>query len=152
VVEGATFEKCWVGHSMCTRVIGIGSVKNLPDCFDASSDFGSFTEAVNVARISELQLSGPQKTLIAILHKLFFQPGRGRQEEALLRGGARYWHERSADEIMRYLISNRLVSRVQGRQGHLVVPERRHTKRVARIMELMSNSDDDLWMLVSRYR
>lgn len=148
VVEDAEFENVWVSNSLVDKVDGVGSAAKMPEVFSSDCDFGSFTPAVTTSRISELNLTNGQKTLLAITKKLFFQPGAGRQEEALLRGAEAYWDTATANRVIRYMVAEGLVERAKGDHGTLYRPKRRYTVRMAKILEMQSNCGDPIWALV----
>ena len=149
-LDGTTFSKSLIKDSVFQHVAGISDASRLPDCFEKSCEFGEFSSVENVARISELPLSNGQKTLVAIIRKLFFQPGRGRMEEALLRGTSSYWDSTAAEAVVRYMLNNGIIIESQGRHGALYIPDRKHTRRMGRIRSLLGNCNDDLWSLVSQ--
>lgn len=146
-MDGARFAKSSVRDCVFQHVVGVSDANRLPECFDESCVFGDFSSVENVARISELPLTNAQKTLIAIIRKLFFQPGRGRMEEALLRGTSSYWDSAAAETVVRYMIRSGIIIESQGRHGTLYIPDRKHTRRMGRIRSLLANSNDELWNL-----
>jgi hypothetical protein len=148
-IEDATFKNVSIRHCILEQVEGVGSVDHLPDVFDSTNLFGQFKGAFTVSRISELALSRGHKTLLAIVKKLFFQPGRGRQAEALLRGAESYWDQSAADTVLRYMLREDLISKEQGAHGDLYIPKRRNVRRMAKVWELQSSSGDELWNVVS---
>ncbi|AOI91450.1 hypothetical protein WS57_22030 [Burkholderia pseudomultivorans] len=109
---------------------------------------GKSEDTSSAARISELNLTNKQKTLLAIIKKLFFQKGRGRKEDALLRGAEKYWDHEAAERVIQYLLGAKIILPARGHQGNLYIPQRKHTRRVAQIMKMQSNSKDELWMLM----
>jgi hypothetical protein len=147
-IEDASFKNVSVRNCTIEVIEGVGSVDKLPGVFDATCEYGTFKGAFTVSRISELTLSPAHKTLLAIIKKLFFQPGRGRQAEALLRGAESYWDEGAADKILHYLLHQDLISKVPGHHGDLYIPRRRNTRRMAKVWELQSSSGDELWSIV----
>lgn len=148
-IENSTFNNVSVQHCIMEQVEGVGSLDHLPHVFDKTNLIGQFKGAFTVSRISELTLSRQHKTLLAIIKKLFFQPGRGRQAEALLRGAESYWDQDAADTVLRYMLREDLIRREQGAHGDLYVPRRRNVRRMARIWELQSNSGDELWNILA---
>lgn len=148
-LDGAKFEKTQFSDSVFQHVIGVADANRLPNCFKDTCEYGDFSSVENVSRISELPLSNRQKTLVAIIRKLFFQPGSGRMEEALLRGTSRYWDRAAAEQVVRYMLANEIISEAQGNRGKLYVPNRKFTRRMGRLRSLLGNSNDDLWDLVS---
>lgn len=148
-LDGATFEESHFTDSVFQHVVGVADAEKLPDCFSKNCVYGDFSSVENVARISELPLSDRQKTLVAIVRKLFFQPGSGRMEEALLRGTSKYWDRPAAESVVRYMLANDIISEAQGKRGKLYIPNRKFTRRMGRLRSLLGNSNDELWDLVS---
>ncbi|WP_279214934.1 hypothetical protein [Achromobacter mucicolens] len=148
-LEAATFSSVKVEFCTVDCVKGMGGVDKLPDVF-VDCDVGVFDTAITVARISELNLTEQQKTLLAIVKKLFFQPGAGRKEEALLRGAEKYWHSAAAKVTVQYLESNGLMIRTKGSHGIVYVPKRKHRPRMAALLEMQTSCGDELWEIVSR--
>lgn len=140
-----SFTKCLID-----LIEGVGSKAALPHAFDESCHIEKFEPALTVARISEMQLSNAHKTLLALIKKLFFQPGAGRQEDALLRGAEAYWDSNAADDVLRFMISNKLVTKEKGSHGVLYVPQRRYTRRMGRIMDARAASQDELWKMCEK--
>lgn len=141
----SSFENCAFQH-----IAGASDQSKLPPAFSDSCNFDGFSSTDNVARISELPLSDAQKTLVAIIRKLFFQPGRGRKEEALLRGTTSYWDHKAAGNAVRYMLANSIITEVPGNQGKLYIPNRKFTRRMSKIRSLLRNCDDELWGVVSQ--
>ena len=149
VLDGTSFVNSHIDNSVFNKVIGLTDKNGVPSCFDENCDFGEFSSVENISRISDLPLNDAQKTLIAIVRKLFFQPGSGRMEEALLRGTSRYWDRGAAQKIIAYMQANDIISEVQGNRGRLYIPNRKHMSRMGRLRSLLSNSNDEMWSLVS---
>jgi hypothetical protein len=149
-LDGADFIASSFDNCAFQHVIGVSDRSGLPSAFSDTCDFDGFSSADNIARISELPLSNAQKTLVAIIRKLFFQPGRGRKEEALLRGTSSYWDREAADEAVRYMLANGIITEAPGDRGKLYIPNRRFMRRMGKIRSLLRNCDDELWGVVSR--
>ncbi|MGO8151457.1 NACHT domain-containing NTPase [Rhizobium leguminosarum] len=145
-LDEATFERCSFQDMIGNRAAGVGSGVRLPECFE-KCDFTSYDQADNTARISELPLTDAQKTLLSLIKKLFFQRGRGRKEEGLLRGAEDYWDKRTAASFIRYALGNGIVLEARGDEGKIYVPQRRHMRRMANIMERMGGCGDAIWAL-----
>ena len=142
--QDSSFESCFFDH-----IAGVSDRTRLPSSFAESCEFESFSSAENVARISELPLTDAQKTLVAIIRKLFFQPGSGRKEEALLRGTSKYWDREAAQKIVSYMLAHDIANEAPGDRGKLYIPNRKFTRRMGRIRSLLKNCEDELWILVS---
>ncbi|MET3615151.1 hypothetical protein ABID16_003494 [Rhizobium aquaticum] len=145
-ITEAEFKKCSFRDVIGDRVLGVGSHARLPDCFQ-KCDFSAYDQADNAARISELPLTNAQKTILSLIKKLFFQRGRGRKEEGLLRGAEDYWERKTAASFLSYALTNGIVIEAKGNEGKIFVPQRRHTRRMANIMERMGSCGDVIWTL-----
>jgi len=150
-IEAARFINVTIQDSTVDFCKGVGSIDKLPDVF-TTVEVGIFDNASSTSRISELDITDAQKTLLAILKKLFFQSGVARREDSLLRGADKYWNPAAASEVIRYLESNKIIRRDRGEAGWLLVPHRKYTKRIADIIELQSSCGDELWKLVAVMR
>lgn len=148
-LESATFNNAKVENCIVDRVKGVGGIENLPDVF-INCEFGVFDTAITIARISELNLTNQQKTLLAIVKKLFFQPGSGRKEEALLRGAEKYWHQAAAKATVQYMERNGMLIQTKGSQGTVFVPKWKYRPRMAKLMEMQTSCGDELWEVVSK--
>lgn len=126
------------------KVIGISSKDGFPR-FISNCEAGEFEDVLTVARISDLNISDAHKTLLSIIKKLFFQPGKGRKEEALLRGTEKYWDEKIARKLLKLMMSEGLVDTFKGDDGLVYVPTRSKTVRARRIMSKLGNCGDTLW-------
>lgn len=143
-IESAQFSSVRIEHCVVSRITGIGDANKLPEVF-VECTYGIFDAALSSARISELKLSNQHKTLLSLIKKLFFQPGAGRQEKALLRGTEAYWDHNAAQKALSYMQSNNIVVKAKGNHGTLFLPKRKFTRRMAMIWELRSNCNDELW-------
>jgi hypothetical protein len=148
-IEAARFHNVDVRDCVIGSLKGVGSTDKLPDVFQ-NCHIERFQAALTISRISELNLPNSQKTLLALIKKLFFQPGAGRQEQALLRGAENYWDAVAAQEVLSYMQHHDLILKIPGDHGDVFIPRRRHTRRMARIWELQSNCDDELWLNMRR--
>lgn len=148
VIESFTSSSTKIQDCTIDVLKGVSSIDKLPDIFPGCV-IAKVDATINSARISELKHSNPQKTLLALIKKLFFQPGAGRREEALLRGTERYWDRVAAEQTLRYMESNGIIFRAKGDHGTLYLPKRKHARRMANVMEMQSSSGDALWNLVS---
>lgn len=148
-LESASFSSVKVEFCTVDCVKGMGGIDKLPDVF-VDCEVGVFDKAITVARISELNLTDQQKTLLAIIKKLFFQPGSGRREEALLRGAEKYWHPVAAQVAIHYMEKNKLLIQAKGSHGKVYVPKWKHRPRMAKMLEMQTSCGDELWELVGQ--
>lgn len=139
LAEGVIFDTC-----LFDRVIGISSADGYPP-FMTNCTAGGYEDVLTVARISELDIDDRHKTLLSIIKKLFFQPGKGRKEEALLRGAERYWDQSAAENVLKIMLRQGMVDRFKGSDGWVYSPNRSKTVRVKKIMSQLGNCGDELW-------
>lgn len=134
-----SFEKC-----LFDKIIGVTSMAGLPTFF-SDCEVVEFEDVLTVSRISELNISDGHKTLLSIIKKLFFQPGKGRKEEALLRGTEKYWDAKTAERLLKIMITDGMVDKFKGDDGWVYSPTRSKTVRAKRIMSKLGNCGDPLW-------
>jgi hypothetical protein len=112
-----------------------------------------FDRLSNAARIKESPLSAQQRLFLAIVHKIFFQPGAGREEASLLKGGyGQKYSPKLVDAILRLLLREKMVERFKGDDGWVYKPIRKHAERLSRIRSELTLSDDPLWIDITSLR
>lgn len=146
IIEDAKFQSVCISDSIIDTLKGTSNLSGFSDIF-LNCEFEKSEEATSSARISELHLNNSEKTLLAIIKKLFFQKGAGRREEALLRGAEKYWDKQAAEKIIAYLESNKIITTSKGDHGKLYHPQRKFAMRMNHILKMQSNSNDELWNL-----
>ncbi len=144
VIYNIVFRNVQILNCIIEDIEGITSTDKMPDIFQ-NCLVENFKGAFTTSRISELNILNGQKTLLAIIKKLFFQPGAGRQAEALLRGAENYWDADKAKEIIRYMLTNDIIVKSPGAHGDLYIPKRKNAFRMGKIMDLQTNCEDELW-------
>lgn len=139
-------EKC-----ILLEVYGIASRKSIPnqvvDCEINKCERLATTTLIKRARLSE-----PQKLLIEMLRKIFFQPGAGRKEAALLRGMGVSANRQLGEKILKILISEELITSLKGDEGKIYKPVRSKTGRIDKILTDLTLSEDSVWIRVSELR
>jgi hypothetical protein len=147
-LEDCEFHACSFIESEFRNVSGVASKQAMPECFANSCEYKIFTDLDASSRIGSLPISDKHKTLIMIVQKLFFQRGRARKEEALLRGSSQFWDKDAANTYIQYMKKNGIIKEAPGKSGKLYVPQLSHKARMRRIKDGMSTSGDELWGLV----
>ncbi len=143
----------YIRNSIVNYVGGVTSAAALPDWITGTDVFEYDQDVSNTARIKASDIPDGQKLLLSIIHKLFFQPGRGREEAALLKGGfGRKFDHRAVEEILKKMMNEGLVEKFKGDDGDVYRPIRRHTERMARIKSELALSEDPLWAWASTIR
>ena len=148
VIEDSTFKNIKIINGTFNSVTGVTSISGLPSFF-INCDSIEFEKAKNSANIANLSVSNEHKTLLIIVKKLFFQPGSGRKEEALLRGTEKYWDNKAALKIINFMVSSGIVEKSKGDTGYVYRPNRKQTIRLGRLYSQLNNSDDEIWDLLN---
>lgn len=127
-----------------STVYGIASRKSIPapivDC-----DVDHFEMLATTTLIKRARLSESQKLFVEILRKIFFQPGAGRKEAALLRGMGVSANKPLGQKILSKLLEEKLITRHRGDEGYIYKPVRKETGRIDKMLTDLTLSTDPLW-------
>lgn len=136
-----------IDNSIVMIVSGVSSATSLPSWI-RTTDVNMYDNSVETSTgIKNSEIPPAQKLLLSIIHKIFFQPGGGREEGALLKGGFGKRYDRKwVEAILRKMQAEGLVTDFQGDSGRVYKPVRRHTERMARIKGELTLSEDPLWL------
>lgn len=105
--------------------------------------------ASNAARIKASNLPAPQKLLLSIIQKVFFQRGGGRKESSLYKGGfGQQFDRKIIDDILSILVNEGYVEKSKDSSGFIYNPKREFTSRMKAIKDQLSLSKDSLWLKV----
>lgn len=138
-----------INESIATLVAGVSSEVGLPKWIVGLSAI-EFEMIANATRIKESPLTPSQKLFLSIVHKIFFQPGSGREESALLKGGyGQRYSPKLVETLVKILQREGLVTKSKGDNGFVYSPVRRHAERMMRIRSEMSLSDDPIWLEIT---
>lgn len=142
--DSVCINKCCI-----SKASGIASRKSLPEqiqhCEIENYEMMATTTLIKKARLSE-----PQKIFIEMMRKIFFQPGAGRKEAALLRGMGMSANHQLGEKILNKLLDAGIVTRHKGDEGYIYKPVRSNTARIEKIMTDLTLSKDSLWMEISK--
>jgi len=148
-ITNASFSQNVTIKDCCIRkVTGISSDKGIPPQIQ-ECDIENFEAIGTVSRIKKAKLSDPQKILVTIIKKEFFQPGRGRKEEALLRGLGTTTSKHYADKILNKLLDEGIITKHKGDEGYIYSPVRKYAQRMDAILTQLTTSQDDVWLYAS---
>lgn len=132
-----------------SSVMGVSAQTGLPGWMK-NSEVINFSGLSNSARIKESPLTPSQKLFLSIVHKIFFQPGAGREEGSLLKGGyGQKYSPKLADSIVKLLMREGLIERFKGDDGWVYTPVRRFTDRMNKIRSELTLSEDSIWQEVT---
>lgn len=137
-----------VSSCIINRATGITNEKGFPSWIK-NCDTISFDMVNNATLIKESSLTDPQKLLLSIIQKIFFQWGKGRDDKTLYRGGygLRY-DNKTIDAILRILLQAGVIEKIE-QNGVLYKPVRKYTARMDKIRSELTLSDDPIWLEVS---
>lgn len=133
-------------------VYGVSSQDGLPDWI-SETEIIYFEQLSNASAIKQSNIPSQNKLLLAIIHKIFFQRGAGREEAALRKGG--YGQEYSAKivgKILLLLMREGVIERHKGDDGWIYGPVRAATARMNKLRSELSLSKDTIWQTVSGFR
>ena len=116
---------------------------------DRVGDIDNYEALATTTLIKRANLSLSQKLLVDMLQKIFFQPGAGRKEAALLRGMGVSANKPLGERILRKLMDENFVTRHKGDEGYIYKAQRSQTGRVKKIMTDLTLSNDPLWKYIS---
>ena len=139
-VRNVTVEDCII-----RQVIGVSSVAGIPPWL-SGSPVEQCEAVTTVSRIRKAKLSAEQRVFVTLVKKLFFQPGAGRMEDALLRGLGATADKKAAEKILNMLRTKGMVEQFRGKEGSVYAPDRKYAHRLNRILTELSLSNDPLWV------
>ncbi|MFT3668466.1 MAG: hypothetical protein QM795_07755 [Pseudoxanthomonas sp.] len=136
-----------VRDSVVSLATGISTSSALPDWIRDTEVINYDQNVSNSASIKASSIPDGQKLLLSVIHKLFFQPGKGREEAALLKGGyGKKFDHGTLKDILRRMRSEGLINSFKGDDGEVYTPVRHYTERMARIRSELTLSEDPLWV------
>ncbi len=156
IIERLDLTNSRLGHDIklsgciISTVYGISSRKSIPvqitDCSVEHFEMLATTTLIKKARLTE-----SQKLFVEMLRKIFFQPGAGRKESALLRGMGMSANKQLGEKILKKLLDEKLITRLKGDEGFIYKPVRGETGRVDKILTDLTLSNDPLWQTISSF-
>ncbi len=135
-----------IADSIVMVANGVTHSSALPSWIVRTEVISYHEDVSNSASIKSSGLPSGQKLLLSIIHKIFFQPGRGREEASLLKGGyAKKFNQRAVEDVLKKMLGEGLIEKFKGDDGYVYKPVRRHTERMAKIKSELALSEDPLW-------
>lgn len=131
-------------------LFGVSSNTGLPEWI-RESEIEHYDSLSNANLIKKSELDAAHTLFLAVVHKIFFQPGAGRQEKALLKGGfGQKYDPKLLSKILNILLREKLIEKHPGDDGAIYGPVRKHTKRMAAIKGQLALSGDPLWTEIGK--
>jgi hypothetical protein len=101
-----------IKDSIIEFVSGVTTATALPKWITKTGVIQYDQDVSNSASIKASNIPDGQKLLLSIVHKLFFQPGKGREEAALLKGGfGRKFDRRTVEEVLKKMMNEGLIEK-----------------------------------------
>jgi hypothetical protein len=136
-------------NCVAPRVYGVTSVAGLPG-WVRELVAEEYDSVESVSRIKRIGLSPAHEILTTIIRKTFFQKGKGRKEEALLRGLGRFGSQGLTNKILNILLRERILEKFKGNEGWVYAPVRANAARMKTLLNELRNSNDPLWKELER--
>lgn len=133
-----------IADCIIQQLNGVADAEGLPEWIRHNS-VARYESVNTVARIRHASLSEEQRIFVTLVKKLFFQPGRGRKEEALLRGLGAAGNHKIANRLLKSLRSQGIIDKFKGEDGWVHTPTRKYAQRMQDILSQLTLSKDDLW-------
>lgn len=143
IQESTTISKCYI-----SKMFGISSNKGLPEGFQ-DCEIDEFEPLATTTLIKRANLSESQKLFVQMLRKIFWQPGAGRKESALIRGMGSGVNKALGEKMLSLLVDERLVYTVKGDEGPIYKPNRGEMGRIDQMITDLTLSEDPLWIKIS---
>lgn len=143
IKESTEISKCLIGTAY-----GIAAHKSVPANF-VECEVENFEALATTTLIKKARLSESQKLFVQMLRKIFYQPGAGRKEGALLRGMGSSVNKSLGEKILSALLDAKLITRHKGDEGYIYKPVRGEMGRIDKLLTDLTLSTDPLWEKVS---
>lgn len=137
-----------IERCILSEVHGISSRKSIPEPI-IECEVERFEMLATTTLIKRARLSESQKLYVEMIRKIFYQPGAGRKEAALLRGMGVSANKQMGEKILNKLLDEGLITRIKGDEGYVYKPVRNQTGRVDKMLTDLTLSKDPLWLRIS---
>lgn len=146
LITSSAFE---IRDSIILDVYGISTASALPS-FIAQCEINRYEDLQSASSIKRMNLSNNQKLLLAVVHKIFFQPGSARKEAALAKGGfGAPGDVKMISKILNVLLKHGVIEVHKGDEGKLYRPVRHYTHRMQDLKSQLYLSSDPIWLEVA---
>jgi len=147
IIENLNISNCkhkniFIKSCQIQKVYGVSSHESLPSWISNCS-ICEYENLKNSTGIKEAKLSIHHQLLITILQRTFFQRGKARKIETLYRGFEA--HKNEIDSIIKLLISDSVVEKIQGGESYYIKPKMNKSQRMQKLIGEMSLAGDELW-------
>lgn len=141
--DSVNLKNCYI-----STVHGIASSSSVPPQLEGC-EVAQFERLATTTLVKKARLSESQKLFVEMIRKIFFQPGAGRKENALLRGMGVSANKRLGERILGKLQDEGLITRHRGDEGFIYKAVRKETGRINRMLTDLTLSEDPIWKYIS---
>lgn len=131
-----------------STVHGIASRHSIPAQLEGC-EVAQFERLATTTLVKRARLSESQKLFVEMIRKIFFQPGAGRKESALLRGMGVSANKRLGEKILSKLEDEGLITQHRGDEGPIYKAVRKETGRINKMLTDLTLSEDPVWQYIS---
>lgn len=135
-------------NCLISTVHGIASRNSIPAQLEGC-EVVQFERLATTTLVKKARLSESQKLFVEMIRKIFFQPGAGRKESALLRGMGVSANKKLGERILGKLEDEGLVTQHRGDEGPIYKAVRKETGRINRMLTDLTLSEDPIWKYIS---
>lgn len=139
--------KIVIADCLITKVSGASSAVALAPWI-AKNEVEQFDSVRTMRRIRDAGLLPGHEILVVMIKKVFFQPGTGRKEEALMRGFEAGKHNKIAPKLLGLLKTEKVFGSFRGDDGTVYTPNRAMTARMQKMLDELKSSQDSIWLAV----
>ncbi len=136
-----------LNRCLISKIYGIASRSGIPVQF-VECEVSEYEQLATTTLIKRAHLSEAQKLFVEMLRKIFFQPGAGRKESALLRGMGDSANKPLGEKILRKLQDEGLITQHRGKEGPVYKPVRKETGRINKMLTDLTLSTDPVWLYI----
>jgi len=140
-----------ISDSTIIRADGVTSVTHLPP-WVTNCLVEEFQSVNTLAEIRIADLTIAQTFLLSSLRKPFLQPGGGRRHSSMYKGYGDAFTKKTCEKVIAMLVRDGFCSRIQGATENLYIPDRSLTAPAKLMMSQMTQSQDPMWLQVSRLK
>lgn len=137
-----------ISNSIIDTLLGVASKNSIPSQL-VMCEVDKVERLDTTTLIKKAKMTDPQKLFVEMIRKIFFQPGAGRKEAALLRGMGASVNRSLGEKILGILLDDKIVTRHKGDEGYIYKPVRNQTRRMDKILTDLTLSKDPLWNRIS---
>lgn len=140
-----------IDNCIIMKLNGCSGKGNMPNWISSNCQIGIFSEMNTLSKIKKANISEEEQLFIATIKRLFCQPGKGRKEQALLKGFGNISDIKTIEKIIKLLLREHIISSIPGKDGSVYTPNRKHAARINNIINTFLICNDPLYLEVKSW-